>query len=397
MKKIVFILGNYKNGGMAVRATNLANEFAARGYECDILATGEVGDSFFIELQNKVSVIAVENYNTEHEKDRKIVSDRKKNRFKIGFLKKLRYFTKRSSERRTLIGYRIVALREGELLRPYFINNPGVTVIVFGAPYIGRAVGATDGLNCKLIYSEKSAIIEPYDSRTAYYISRSDSVVVQTKDVAESIRGSIGGNVRTAVINNPLRPGLPEPFYGTRRKAIVTYCRLSPEKNIELLINAFSAFLRSHSDYILEIYGNKVSASEEKYGKDIEALIDRTGLSDAVRLLPPAADVHEKVKNAAMFVLSSDYEGLSNSMIEAMAIGLPCVCTDCLGGGTREVMVNGENGLIVPAGDAEAMRKAMERFADDAELSNKCSVNAAKISERLNPAIIAEKWIGIIE
>ena len=98
-----------------------------------------------------------------------------------------------------------------------------------------------------------------------------------------------------------------------------------------------------------------------------------------------------------MFVSSSDYEGLSNSMLEAMAIGLPCVCTDCLGGGAREVIKDRENGLIVPMNDAEAMCRAMKEYIEDPALAEKCSLNAAAIREELSVEKITRQWLDIIE
>ena len=98
-----------------------------------------------------------------------------------------------------------------------------------------------------------------------------------------------------------------------------------------------------------------------------------------------------------MFVSSSDYEGLSNSMIEAMAIGLPCICTDCLGGGTREVMIDEENGLIVPMNDVDAMYCAMKRFADDPDFAERCGENASKIRDKLSVEKIAQQWIDVFQ
>ncbi len=84
-------------------------------------------------------------------------------------------------------------------------------------------------------------------------------------------------------------------------------------------------------------------------------------------------------------------------MLEAMAIGLPCVCTDCLGGGTREVMVDHENGLIVPVNDTEALFAAMKEYATSFDLSKKCSENAARIREALSVEKITKQWIQVVE
>ena len=79
-----------------------------------------------------------------------------------------------------------------------------------------------------------------------------------------------------------------------------------------------------------------------------------------------------------------------------MATGLPCVCTDCLGGGTREVMVDHENGLIVPVNDPAAMYRAMKEFAENPELTEKCSQNAVKIREMLSVERISKQWMDFL-
>ena len=97
-----------------------------------------------------------------------------------------------------------------------------------------------------------------------------------------------------------------------------------------------------------------------------------------------------------MFVSSSDYEGLSNSMLEAMAIGLPTVCTDCPVGGARMVIRDGENGLLVPVGDREALAAAMCRVADDRALAETLSQNGRTLREKLSIGVIADEWERLI-
>ena len=400
MKRIVFVLGNYKNGGMAMHATNLMNEYATRGYVCDILALGEVSDKPFTTLGNNVTVVDVAKYNAEHSDDPAVISDRKRRFAEIKRLKRLRYFTRFFPSKDKEISRRIKVLRAGEKLRPYFVNNHGVTAIAFGVSYIAGTVGATDGLECKVIYAEKNAPQiefggEAPDNDYCFDLLNSiNAVIVQTAD-AKNYLGQFVGNVK--VINNPVKPDLPSPFTGERRHTIVNFCRMSGQKNIGLLLDAFALFRKTHPDYSLEVYGNTVSSEEETYRDEMIAKAESMGLADAVRILPPAADVHQKVRDAAMFVSSSDYEGLSNSMLEAMAIGLPCVCTDCLGGGTREVMTDGDNGLIIPMNDPHAMSKAMIRFAEHPELADSCSREAAKIRETLSVKTIAKQWLEVIE
>ena len=83
-------------------------------------------------------------------------------------------------------------------------------------------------------------------------------------------------------------------------------------------------------------------------------------------------------------------------MVEAMAIGMPCVCTDCLGGGAREIINDGENGVLVPMNDISALSEGMAKVADDKNFSEKISANAYKLRDELTAEKIAEKWIKTI-
>jgi glycosyltransferase involved in cell wall biosynthesis len=98
-----------------------------------------------------------------------------------------------------------------------------------------------------------------------------------------------------------------------------------------------------------------------------------------------------------MYVSSSDYEGLSNSMLEAMAIGLPVICTDCPCGGARMVIKNYDNGILVPVRNTERLAEAMSEIADNYELSNMLSIRARRIREYLAPDKITAQWIQVIE
>ena len=98
-----------------------------------------------------------------------------------------------------------------------------------------------------------------------------------------------------------------------------------------------------------------------------------------------------------MFVLSSDYEGMPNALMEAMASGLPCVSTDCGGGGARFLIENGENGILVPQRDEDALAAAMEKILSDETLAAKLGENARKLQETLAPEKIYGEWESFIK
>lgn len=127
---------------------------------------------------------------------------------------------------------------------------------------------------------------------------------------------------------------------------IVTVARLEPQKNQELLIDAFNIVSNKHKDVVLKIFG------EGSLKKKLQNRIDELGLKDKVYLMGTKSDVLNWIKESYCFVLTSDFEGLPNSLIEAMCMGIPCISTDCSPGGARQLLSD-DRGLIVPCGDKE--------------------------------------------
>ena len=88
---------------------------------------------------------------------------------------------------------------------------------------------------------------------------------------------------------------------------------------------------------------------------------------------------------------------MSNSMLEAMAMGMPCVCTDCPAGGARAVITDHVNGILTPVGDAEALYQAMKELIDNPELANRLGENAVKVREEQSTEKIIKKWMELID
>ena len=400
MKHIVFVVGNYKNGGVPMRTTNLANEFAKQGYRSTILVTKDIAENVFFERLESVSVVSLKEYVSAHSNNKAIKNNIRKRNNKIRFLKILRYITKAFPKLDKKVAAEIKGLRRSENISAFIINNPDSTYIPFGISYFEDVFYGAKGTNTKIIYAERNApeIEFPKDAEQKEHIlkhlEKVNGAVLQTKAELEFYDSRLKNAV---VINNPVKDNLPKPFDGERRKVVVNFCRIAKQKNLPLMINAFMEFHKSHPDYSLEIYGNTVEKIEDELKISYLEMISSLNAEEYIKILPPRADIHSVVRDCAMFVSSSDFEGLSNSMLEAMAIGLPCVCTDCLGGGAREMITDGENGLLVPMNDVNALAQAMCRIAENNDLSEKLSENAAKVRETHKVESIANKWLEAIE
>lgn len=188
------------------------------------------------------------------------------------------------------------------------------------------------------------------------------------------------------VIPNPITPNLPSRYKGVRRKEFVTFCRIDKQKNLPMMIEAFYKVHDKYPEYCLKIYGTGLIEN------DIRDYIVEKGASSFIFMNGFQKKIHEIILESAGFLSSSDYEGLSNSMLEALAIGLPCVCTDCPIGGARMVIQDGKNGLLVPVGDVESMSKAIIKLIENEDLSNRISIEAEKLRAELDEKIICKKW-----
>ena len=276
--------------------------------------------------------------------------------------------------------------------REYLKRNPGCTAFGFLIRSNIAMLMAAKGLDVKAVFCERNHPVRPDMPANIIRIRdritrRCSAAVFQTQEERDYYTWL---KCPTAVIPNPVKEDLPAPFTGERRHEIVNFCRLNKQKNIPLLIGAFEKLLREYPDYTLRIYGR----GDEK--DNLVALTREKGLEDSVFFEDFASDVHDRIRDVAMYVCSSDFEGLSNSMLEAMAIGMPCVCTDCEGGGARMMIRHGENGLLTPIGDEQALYEAMKKLAEDPGLAARLGSEAAKVRRELSIEQIAERWESII-
>ncbi len=394
-RPVLIVIGNNMNGGIAKHAAMLANGFSDIDKDVYIIVTKDKSEQSFFELNENVSVVSIRNVDTTTYSDK---AAKRKIAFLIKLLKIASCLIPKKSKIRRFCVFSASKIRNSVLLREALnkFNNP--IVIALGLEYAINVFYATIGMKCDIIYGTKTYAegeLWKLDKDVAVIIMKSFSgIVSQTNYTADCFNKLGVSNVQ--VIGNPL--SLSTPVYnGERNNKIVNFCRISKEKRLDLLINAFSVFHKEFPEYCIDIYGNIVTQAEEEHRTELLTLIKSLNLTACVKIHNARKDIHEVVKDAAMFISTSTFEGLSNTMIEAMALGLPCICTDCDGGGAREYIEDGTNGLLIPKDDENALIEAMKKFAKDRAFAEQCGQNAAAVREQLEINNIVSQWQNVID
>ena len=187
------------------------------------------------------------------------------------------------------------------------------------------------------------------------------------------------------VIHNPVRDDLPLRSINPK-KEIVAFGRLEKQKNCGMLIKAFSKVHLQYPEYRLRIYGQ---GSEEEHLKQIVANLK---LQSVVLFEGFNLSVHDSIKDSDIFVLSSNYEGMPNSLMEAMAMGFPVVSTDCPSGGPRELIENHKNGVLVNVNDSDEMANEIINLIRCDKLKSEIGQNALQIRQTHSIISICSEW-----
>ena len=347
-KKIVFFLGSMNRGGAERVISILSKEYAKRGWKTDICAL--LFNSVEYELHPDTVFHDLTGGNASRIR-----------RFPY-WLKNIRKFVKE--------------------------ENPDV-IVSFAARINVLVLLACMGSHKKIVVSERN---DPtHDGRgfftkvlTKALYPRADYIVFQTKRVCNLFGKRI--QRKGIIIPNPIE--VPVESNNVDINKIVTVGRLTRQKNHKLLIQVFSEVHKKYPQKELYIYGDGELKDE------INCLVSSFGLNNNVHLMGKVSDVHNQIQNAAMFVLPSDYEGLSNALLEAMMMGIPCVSTDCAG--SDEYIKNGENGLLTPVGDQDKLADAMLSFIENDELRMSCGLKAKAVKDKVGLNSTMQQWFSIL-
>lgn len=282
---------------------------------------------------------------------------------------------------------RIKALRR--LIREY---KPAALISFMAEPNF-RAVLASRFLPVKTIVSVRNDPEREYAGRLGRLIGRwllplADGCVFQTEQAKNWFPKRL--QKRSKIIMNQV----DERFFqvaGTGEAGyVMTAGRLTAQKNQALLIRAFAA-IAGDVEEELRIYG------EGELRPGLEDLITQLGMEERIRLMGASDDMPAVLAGCKLFVLPSDFEGMPNALLEAMAAGRCCVSTACPCGGPEAVIENGVNGLLVPVGEEEALSTAIRSLLQDGEKRRALAATAGERAEAFRPETIFEHWRDYVE
>ncbi len=279
--------------------------------------------------------------------------------------------------------YRISVLRS--LLKK---EKPDVIISFLGPPNI-RMLISSIGLKTRKIVSVRNDPNMEYGiglkkTLTNLVFGLSDGYVFQTEDAAAYFSKKIRRKSR--IIFNPVNDVFYKSHWIGDKNEIAVVGRLHPQKNPLLALKAFYKISSKYPDYKIVYYG------DDELSDKIKSLSLKMGISDQVIIFGKTTDVADKLVHASIFLLSSDYEGMPNALMEAMAIGTPIVSTDCPCGGPRMIVLNKKQGLLVKVGDEEDMANALDTLLANRELRDTMSVNEQKRALDFHPSIIMQQW-----
>lgn len=351
MKKVIFYIGSMQLGGANRVVANLSNFFADKG----------------------IKVILINDICPQEKKDEYMISGQIK-----------RFFLENNIKNKILKNILMIY----ELRKIVKAENPDAIVSFMGPPNI-RNIIATLGLKTRRVVSVRNDPYYEYGKGIKKYLSKyifnlADGCVFQTSEA--QIYFSKKLQKKSQIILNPV----DERFFHVRRKNvcsnIITIGRLEKQKNHELLIRAFYKIKDDFPDVNLIIYGD---GNLRTY---LEKLIKELKIEDRVIMPGNVSDAWNKLSEAELFVLSSDYEGLPNALMEAMAVGVPIISTDCPCGGPRELILNEKQGVLVKCNEIDLLSNKIKEILQNDDLRKEMSSNVRERALDFKSNYIFEQW-----
>lgn len=354
--KILFFIMSMGRGGAERVIANLANRYAANDDNVTVVTCQQLTCEY--ELRNEVKFFTLDKTDVQHNKI-------------------IRFIKRRSSLKKLLCetSFDMVIC---------FLPEPSFIMLSLKKQF-----------NLKVIVSERWDPVQEYTKLPNKIMMnvlypKADGFVFQTEDAQNYFKSKIKNN--SVIIPNPLNDDfLNEVFDTHRKKEIVSVGRLYPQKNHKMLIEAFALVYKQFPDYILKIYGKGILETE------LMMLIESLHLEQNVYLMGEEKNIKQAIKGSGIFVLSSDSEGMPNALMEAMALGIPVIATDCPCGGPKYLIENGVNGLLTGVGNVQQLADKMVLLLENPEMAEKLALNAMEIVKKINPDQVYSEWNEYIQ
>jgi len=364
--KVCFFMYDLGSGGAERTVAYLANYAVNNGYDVDLVLYSN--EPVFYQLDEKVNVVRIGN--------QVALATKKKN-----YIKKLVRYVK---------NYNFVSKAFKKYVNE---NKPDVVVSLLFHSILYTLKGckkkvpiiASERSNPKWV---KSSLLKWIRN---YTFNKASGVIFQTDRASEYFSKKI--NKKKIVIPNAVgNPVVDEVVYDGEKTVnkIGAVGSLREQKDYPTMFKAFSIFHKKHSDYVLEVYGEGVDR------KALEKQIEELGLKESILLKGNDPKALKRIIDAKCYLMTSICEGMPNSLMEAMAVGMPCVSTDCECG-PAELIDNEKNGLLVPIQDPQAIADALCKMVEDRDFAIKCGKNAALLKETNSVDIISKRYFEYFE
>lgn len=223
---------------------------------------------------------------------------------------------------------------------------------------------------------------------------RHADVVVLQNESQRKYAASLGWK-NCCVIENPVSDLAEQYFINNYREKCTRFVmagRLTAQKNYPLVIDAVKRIKTDNVEMCVDIFG------QGQLDDELQTKIDEVGLSNTVHLKGWSKNIYEEYLNYDAFILSSDYEGMPNSLMEAMAVGLPCISTDCETG-PRDMIQSGLDGYLVEPGNTEQMASAIRSLTttESAEREEMGKKARDRMLKTCGLNVVGDKWENMLQ
>lgn len=271
-------------------------------------------------------------------------------------------------------------------------------VIGFTRKPLFRTLMACMGIKVPVIVAVRANPWFVYNSRGTrlaikLLFPRADAAVFQTQMQKSFFPEYI--QKKSVIILNPVNDKyFIDSEQHEKEKLVISTGRLVDFKNQAMLLRAFIRIHDQFPDYSLELFGED---SMDGTKESLEKIIAENNAESYIRLMGGSNELEKEVPRAEIFAFSSNSEGMPNSLLEAMCMGMPCVATNCPSGGPATVIEDGVSGILTPVKDEEAFAAAMAKLLNDKELAKTLGQNAKKIRDITHGDAIVDYWKTLIE